>query len=276
MKNLYSLIFVGLLMASCVPEYDSTESTSSEKAASVLVQANAAYIKNISEGVKLPVALLGESKAEDISNVKLMVEYVPAGTTPSPDENEVLLIEITSLPDSVDISDEKLLELADAESLDDLSAGDRWIIRYKVAQKNGRVLTHGVNTTINFTCQSDLAGTYMNTTEVSVSDFGPQSFAYEVELVALGGGNYTVEDMTGGLWSRAPYSTEYGSTARVTQLSDICGTISLANVSDQFGGEVTTAGQPAPTYDPVTGVITWSWTATGYGETGVTTYTPVE
>lgn len=155
-----------------------------------------------------------------------------------------------------------------------LNAGDSWSFSYVINLADGRKITPSRTTTVTFTCPSDLAGTYTNNTEVSVSDFGAQSYTTEEELTEIGDGQYSVPDMTGGLWSLDPYAGAYGTSARTTTLTEICSSITVADAPDQFGGFITTAGRPAPTFNEATGVIQWSWIDTIYGETGVTTYTP--
>lgn len=162
----------------------------------------------------------------------------------------------------------------EVRSEDDLFPGDTFVFSYELVLADGRTLTIARSYVVTFTCPSDLGGKYLNTTEVSVSDFGAQSYEYEVELVDLGDGRYQIEDMTGGLWSTT-YADEYGTTARETVLVEVCGQVTVQDAPDLYGGFITTDGRPAPTYDPETGVITWSWVDTIYGETGVTTYTPV-
>ena len=62
MKNFLTLfIVVTILVWSCVPEDDAFHATSFDKAASVTVPANAAFIKDVSTGVDLPIGLLGKS-----------------------------------------------------------------------------------------------------------------------------------------------------------------------------------------------------------------------
>ncbi len=157
---------------------------------------------------------------------------------------------------------------------EDLSPGDTWQFKYtEIILSTGKVLTPNRASTLTFTCPSNLEGEYDNHTEVGFTDFGPQTYDLDATLVALGGGQYTVEDMTGGLWSTT-YADAYGTSARATVLTDICGTLSIADAPDQFGGFITNEGQQTPNLDPGTGVISWGWIDTIYGEDGVTVYTP--
>jgi hypothetical protein len=136
----------------------------------------------------------------------------------------------------------------------------------------------GTSITVNVykLCESNLAGDYTMTTTFGYHDFLP-SFnpnTIDVEIVALTENTYEiVGDFTGGLWGDL-YASAYGTSALSVEISDICNNISWdQTASDQFGGNIT-YGESASYYDPATGNIIISWTCTGYGETGVSTYTP--
>jgi hypothetical protein len=50
--------------------------------------------------------------------------------------------------------------------------------------------------------------------------------------------------------------------------------VTWENVSDQFGGEfIQDPAQPDSNFDPDTNTITIYWTATAYGERGISTFT---
>ena len=136
----------------------------------------------------------------------------------------------------------------------------------------------GTTITVNVykLCESNLAGEYVMTTVFGYHDFLPDfnPSIISVELVALTENTYEiVGDFTGGLWGDL-YASAYGTSARSVSISDICNNISWdQEASDQFGGNIVYGDSPSY-YDPVTGNIIISWTCTGYGETGVSTYTP--
>ncbi len=156
----------------------------------------------------------------------------------------------------------------------DLVVGDVFTLTYKVNTSVGE-LTNGVSTSIPVSCPSNLAGTYDVLGEVIVGDFGPETNNYTVDLVSLGGGTYQfVGDASSGLWSGS-YATAYGAAAREPELYENCGVVTVQTISDQFGGDFQMdPAQPAPTYDPATGVIVFYWNATAYGEQGKMTMTP--
>jgi hypothetical protein len=136
----------------------------------------------------------------------------------------------------------------------------------------------GTTITVNVykLCESNLAGEYVMTTLFGYHDFLPDfnPNIISVELVAVTENTYEiVGDFTGGLWGDL-YASAYGSTELSVVISDICNNISWDQTTkDDFGGNIV-FGDSASYYDPATGNIIISWECTGYGENGVSTYTP--
>lgn len=133
-------------------------------------------------------------------------------------------------------------------------------------------------------CPSDAAGSYTVTTTYQVHDFLPDFSEYTMDaaVTEISGVNmYKVADFSGGLYSVGPYNDEYGTgapgaaTQRDLEFTIDCGVITWSGQEDPWGTIVPTPGA-VNTYDDETGVITISWTATGYGERGVSVYTPIE
>ncbi|TRW25121.1 hypothetical protein FMM05_07365 [Flavobacterium zepuense] len=130
-------------------------------------------------------------------------------------------------------------------------------------------------------CPTDLAGTYSVTTVYGFHDFlaeYPQNTMTVEVTDASGDNNYKVLDFTGGLYSTGPYATNYGTNTAPAAQRDLtfnvsCGSISWSGEVDPWGDVVPTAGA-VNSYNEQTGVITISWTAVGYGENGVSVYTP--
>jgi hypothetical protein len=269
MKNIIKLIAVMLTMAvSCVPEDDAFHATSFEKAASVAVRPNLAYIKNVTEGAALPIGLLGKSEAKDIKTVNLFIEFVPNGGTPDP-ENEQQLLTVTAYPDTVVVTEEALLDIAAKSSLDELNAGDRWVVKYQVILTNGKVLTNAVRTNITFTCQSDLAGTYdYSTTNIVAGPGGVVAACGGTAtgsgtLTEVSSGTYTFSDNAFGLliclYNDAP-------SVGTLNFNDLCGKVSWSG-GDQYGDTYTM------TLVSNTGeALTFDWENT-YGDGGTTTLT---
>lgn len=125
-------------------------------------------------------------------------------------------------------------------------------------------------------CESDLAGVYNVTTTYGFHDFLPDYNPNTVEGVVIsseGGNVYSVTDFSGGLYSTGPYATAYGTGAADNSLvfSDVCGNITWSGQTDPWG-DINMNG--VNSVDSATGVITISWFCTGYGENGVSVYTP--
>ncbi|MDG5492480.1 hypothetical protein [Psychroserpens sp. SPM9] len=131
---------------------------------------------------------------------------------------------------------------------------------------------------INGICFSDIGGMYSVTTTYGYHDFLP---AYnpqttDIEIEALGDGLYRVFDMSSGLYSSGPYADAYGTgaTSFDVEFTENCGDISWENQTDPWGAVVPLEGG-VNAVDPDTGVITISWFCEGYGENGVSVYTPL-
>lgn len=133
-------------------------------------------------------------------------------------------------------------------------------------------------------CPTDIAGSYSVTTTYGFHDFLPNfsSYTMTTEITvppAAADNTYAVADFSGGLYSVGPYASAYGTgSAGQAGNRDLifqvnCGTITWSGQSDPWGSIIPTPGG-VNTYNEDTGVLTISWTATGYGENGVSVYTP--
>jgi hypothetical protein len=150
-KTLTLLTAVVILAVSCVPEDESLHATAFEDAASVSVPEEVEFVKGESTGVELEIGLLGKSEASDIQSVQLLVDYIPDGGTIDWEKDGAQVTQVTTYPTTVTITEAQLLNVADVESVDDLSDGDGWIIKYKVTLSSGRVLTESLRTFVLFT-----------------------------------------------------------------------------------------------------------------------------
>jgi hypothetical protein len=124
-------------------------------------------------------------------------------------------------------------------------------------------------------CITNIAGMYTVTTTYLYHDFLPNydTNTQDMEIVALGGGAYSIVDFTGGLYSTGPYADQYGTIATSAEITECDGLISWSGQSDPWGPIIPTAGE-ANSVDS-NGVITISWFCEGYGENGVSVYTPL-
>ncbi|WP_298896654.1 hypothetical protein [uncultured Psychroserpens sp.] len=132
--------------------------------------------------------------------------------------------------------------------------------------------------TINGICFSDIGGMYSVTTTYGYHDFLPDynPQTTDIEIEALGDGLYRVFDMSSGLYSSGPYAAAYGTgpTSFDVEFTENCGEISWVNQNDPWGLVIPLDGG-VNAVDPDTGVVTISWFCEGYGENGVSVYTPL-
>jgi len=274
MKNLISLfIVVTLLAVSCVREDDSFFANSSEKAASVTAPGNVAFIKDVSTGAELPIGLLGKSKASEIKSVKLMAVFYVDGEEEDPEAEGTEVADITTVPSTATLTEQQLLDLAGVASTNDLNPGDRWVVKYKITLDDGRELTKAGTTNIAFTCASNIPlGSYTASSDAESTDGCPSpnpldDFTFSVTLSADGDGQYEVSDFFAGVYMEF-YGACYGYTFETpATFTDVCNNLSFS-FQDAFGATVQGTG----TYDPGTGIITYTWT-NDFGDTGTVTLT---
>lgn len=128
---------------------------------------------------------------------------------------------------------------------------------------------------------SSLAGSttlYTVVTTYSAHDFLDDYPSYtltDVSITDLGENMFQVNDFSGGLYGPdGKYDDEYGTggTDNTLTFKDFCNQLSWEGQSDPWGA--INMQDATNSINPINGVITISWTCTGYGETGVSVYTP--
>lgn len=123
-----------------------------------------------------------------------------------------------------------------------------------------------------------VGGMYSVYTEYGYHDFLPDyaNNTMEMEVVDLGSQNYFVQDFSGGLYSAGPYVAAYGTgaTSMDVTFQTVCNNITWTNQNDPWG-TITPQDGGVNEVDPTTGVLTISWLCNGYGENGVSVYTPL-
>jgi hypothetical protein len=194
-------------------------------------------------------------------------------------EGPVSVGSVATLPSDFAVT---LADLAAAFSLTeaDVNVGDIFTFFFEMQTSVGTLVQGGPasarSVALPVSCPSDLAGMYSVTTTYGFHDFLPD-FATNTttaEIIEEGDGIYSVADFSGGLYApTGPYGINYGTDGLPVNFLDICNNISWTNQSDPWGACI-----PAPTgtnsVDITTGVITVSWFCEGYGENGVSVYTP--
>lgn len=137
-------------------------------------------------------------------------------------------------------------------------------------------VVHRVNLVCDLTL--DLGGMYSVTTNYGYHDFLP-SFNPNTEVMEIvdnGDGTFFVQDFSGGLYNGGPYGAAYGTgpTSFDFVFSNSCNKIQWSEQSDPWGAVVPLSGG-VNEVDVATGVMTTSWFCEGYGENGVSVYTPM-
>ena len=162
--------------------------------------------------------------------------------------------------------------------INDLVLGDSFDFKYYFAINNGETMTSTESLAVPMSCQSNLSGTYSVTTTYGYHDFLPtySTNTMNIEIVEVADGLYEVYDFSGGLYSSGPYSTEYGTddSSFTVQFRDTCNNISWSGQSDPWGSCIPNV-EGDNYVDSNTGIITISWLCEGYGENGISIYTPL-
>lgn len=126
----------------------------------------------------------------------------------------------------------------------------------------------------------NIGGMYSVTTTYGFHDFLPtfSSNTMDMEVLDNGDSTYFIQDFSGGLYTVGPYVSAYGTgptSFDVTISVAICASgIIWSGQNDPWGAVVPLDGG-LNEVDLDTGIITISWFCEGYGENGVSVYTPL-
>jgi hypothetical protein len=126
----------------------------------------------------------------------------------------------------------------------------------------------------------NIGGMYSVTTVYGFHDFlaSYPSNTMDMEIVDNGDGTYFIQDFSGGLYDGGPYTGAYGTgptSFDVTISVSLCGnTIQWSDQNDPWGATIPLDGG-VNEVDLDTGIVTISWFNEGYGENGVSVYTPL-
>jgi len=129
---------------------------------------------------------------------------------------------------------------------------------------------------IDIYCEPPLAGNYSVLGQFIQDDFGSPDVTTDQEVISVDcQDTYLVEDLSGGLYTTT-YAENYGAEPVEAEIvvDPVTNRVTWQDVSDQFGGEfVQDPAQPDSYYDPDAEEIVIYWTATAYGERGISTFT---
>ncbi|MEM7107548.1 MAG: hypothetical protein AAF519_04920 [Bacteroidota bacterium] len=153
-----------------------------------------------------------------------------------------------------------------------LAPGDSWEFVYEIVLGDGRTLEPSANTTVLFTCVSDIAGTYTTITDGGQGDGAGgtedpfSDLEYEVIITEVSPGKYEFSDVTGGL-----YTEIYGASDNPVEITDVCDQLILDSQPDVVYGGDEFNGTGTVNSD---GSLTVSW-SNNWGDNGVTVFTPI-
>ena len=202
------------------------------------------------------------SNAIQVSSVTIMKSYKGG----APVEHAT----ITSWPASVSVTPADVVAgIPGAPAVSDLELGDFFTLSLIANTSNGP--TRSPRTVrIDATCSSNLEGMYEAVTTYAVHDFLPtySENTFTVEIKEVRSGVYSIADLSGGLYSEGPYVGAYGTSGIAAEFTDVCGNLTFSPVNDPWGPVDATISMDEQ------GVITVTATATAYGETWSSVYTP--
>ncbi len=125
-------------------------------------------------------------------------------------------------------------------------------------------------------CEPPLVGPYTVKGEFLIDDFNSPEVSGEQQVITVDCAYaYAVADLSGGLYT-STYATNYGTlpVEAVIEIDPDTNLVTWQNTSDQFGGEfVQDPAQPDSYFDPEKNQFVIYWTATAYGERGISTFT---
>ena len=188
------------------------------------------------------------------------------------------IADVSSFPVTVNYSLAEVASLLGV-NVGDLALGDAFQFKFYITTTTGERMTSATVVDVPMSCVSDLAGAYSVTTTYGYHDFLPDysSNTMNIDVVQVSDGVYSVFDFSGGLYSSGPYSSAYGTgdSSFTVTFRDTCNNISWTGQSDPWGACIPADGG-TNSVDSSTGVITISWYCEGYGENGVSVYTPID
>jgi len=210
-----------------------------------------------------------------VSSVDVIAYYSPGPGQAN--EGPFNIGSVSSLPSDFSISFSDLVENTLGLTEDDVAIGAEFTLFFEMQTSAGTIVQGGPTSArsvkLAVSCPSDLEGVYTATTTGTSTDSccpDETTVSSEVTITADGGGNYTINDFSAGLY--VEWYTIYGITGpddSPATFSDVCNMLTIFDTTEPFNTAVTGTGS----IDPATGVITYTW-VNGYDDTAVVTLTP--
>lgn len=235
-KRLIIYIIPLFILSSCIVD-DLDVQTTGETLANLYAPSGDSYFFGISTGITIELTF-AENPGATITQVNVTKILTTSNGTSAPATFTVTGSTITQttteLFADVPVNGAVLTE-------NDLLPGDNWEFSYTFTVSTGRELASGDQTTVVFTCLSELAGTWSSVGTGGGGGGndvipGPAGCGIcwdgtaTVTLADIGGGSYSVEDATGGL-----ASLYWGGNNEVGVLTDLCGLLTMPSYGDQWG-----------------------------------------
>lgn len=194
---------------------------------------------------------------EEVTSIDVFVTYNNSQTGQS---ESVKYTTVSTFPETVNLSYSELIALFPPQvaTTDTLSLGDSFLVGGKVLLADGRYMegtyspsvaaNDPVVLTYNVACASDLAGAY-DFTLIS-GNSGEVSSLPNQTITEISPGFYELSDATMDIFG-PDFPIKY-------RFTDICGNLTAANASVDFGTAVVMKFNAGTGIDPVTGEITFS------------------
>lgn len=237
------LVMLTLITVTCKEPYDIKDGGS--LVAILYPPANVSYYRGITPSVEFTIDKFENPGVtiKSISATKYLVteksgQSVTASVTLSGDKFSQTQAQMFA---DVPVNNKVLTE-------NDLSAGDHWVVNYTFILGDGRTLTSGTNTTIIFTCKSEIEeGTYKGS-QNNTGWFG-QATTKNVTLTKTGDGIFVISDVSAGGYEACCGTLGYNKD-QPCQITDICNKITVTG--DANSQIVVKPGLSDGIYNPAT------------------------
>jgi hypothetical protein len=194
---------------------------------------------------------------EEVENIDVLVIFNNAETG---ETHTATYSTIADFPQDVSLTIDQLLGVFEPEIVtkDTLGLGDSFVIAGNVLLADGRYLEGGYSPSVvanesvfliyNVACESDLAGAY-DFTLVSGTNGEAASLTNQT-ITQITPGTYELSDGTMDIFG-PNFPVKY-------RFTDVCGTLTAAAASVDYGGQIAFRFTPGTSIDPVTGEITFA------------------
>lgn len=282
--SLFLLVSMGFLFNACEEEFvDVLEGAEGvyPPAISTIIDADGNELPQILDFVDINAATAGftvgvdEKEPRDIQSMVISARYlytrVVDGVATPMEEGPQQVTTINSFPTDFTTTATEMAGLF-GKSPDFLELGDRFVLSYRISTPDAGYES-AYFTTVAVSCPSALGGTYSVSSDGQSTDGCCPDPAVgvttDVTVTDDGNGNYTISDITGGLWLH--WYNVYGITGGVPgKFNDVCNNLTIFGTSEPFGSAISGTGS----VDPESGVITIEWLADSWGDVGTMTLTP--